>query len=191
MFNVAAFHSQSTDFQFFYVDVARASQIIGNIDKVDIKGIEIDFRFLRTKFLELDGGLGITESRIRKNAADPTTVGNYAPKQTPWKLNLGAQYTVRITDSVNGFARLDYEHRSKKYWHPDNVAVSGSLNLVGLRLGLREIKEKWSLNLFGRNLTDKKYYADYNSAKYSGGVTDIGSLAPSRTLGIEAKIQFY
>lgn len=191
VFNAAAFHSQSRDFQFFHVDAVRAAQVIGNIDKVGIKGVEVDFRFLPTKSLELDGGLGITKSRIRKNSADPTTVGNYAPRQTPWKLNLGAQYTARITGSVNGFARLDYEHRSRKYWHPDNVAVSGPLNLFGLRLGLREIKEKWSLNLFGRNLTDKKYYADYNSAKYSGGVTDIGSLAPPRTIGIEAKIQLH
>lgn len=190
MFNAAAFHSQSRDFQFFHVDAARASQIIGNIDKVDIKGIEIDFRFLPTKSLELDGGLGITESRIRKNSADPGTVGNYAPKQTPWKLNLGAQYTARVTDSVNGFIRLDVEHRSKKYWHPDNVAVSDPLHLVNLRLGVREIREKWSAHLFARNLTNKKYYADYNSAKYSGGVADIGSLAPPRMLGIEAKVQF-
>lgn len=191
VFNVAAFHSRSSDFQFFHVDAASAAQVIGNIDKVDIKGMEVEFRALPTKFLELDGGLGITDARIRQNSADPSTVGNYAPKQTPWKLNLGAQYTARISGNVNGFVRLDYEHRGKKYWHPDNVAVSDALNLIDLRLGLREIREKWSVNLFGRNLTDRKYYADYNAAKYSGGVVDIGSLAPSRTLGIEAKIQFY
>lgn len=151
----------------------------------------MEFRYLPTKSLELDGGLGITESRIKENSAEPATVGNYAPKQTPWKLNLGAQYTTPISGSVNGFARLDCEHRGKKYWHPDNVAVSGPLNLIGLRLGLREIRERWSLDLYGRNLTDKRYYADYNSAKYTGGAVDIGSLAPSRTLGIEAKIRFY
>lgn len=190
IFNVATFYSQSTDFQFFYVDAASASQIIGNIDKVDIKGVDFDFRFLPSKVLELDGGLGIADSRIRQNAGDPGTVGNYTPKATPWKLNLGLQYTAPVATGIHGFFRLDYEHRSKRYWHPDNAAVSNALDLIGLRIGLREMKDKWSVNLFGRNLTNKKYYADYNAAKYSGGVVDIGSLAPQRTLGVAAKIRF-
>lgn len=190
VFNAAAFHSRSTDFQFFHVDAASASQIIGNIDKVDIKGVDIDFRFLPAKGLELDGGLGIANSRIRQNATDPGTVGNYTPKATPWQLNLGLQHDAPVSASIKVFFRLDYQHRSKKYWHPDNAAVSDALDLFGLRAGLHDIAGKWSVNLFARNLTDRKYYADYNSARYSGGVVDIGSLARGRTIGLEAKLRF-
>ena len=87
-----------------------------------------------------------------------------------------------------------------KYWHPDNVAASDPIDLINLRIGLNEAKGKWSASLFVRNLTDKKYYADYNGAKYSGlsydvmagpaYPLDIGSLAPPRSFGIEAKMRF-
>ena len=90
---------------------------------------------------------------------------------------------------TTGFLRLDLEHRSKKYWHPDNAAISDALNLINLRFGLRDAAEKWSVHLVGRNLTDRQYYADYNAAKYSGGAVDIGSLAQGRTLGMEVKIR--
>jgi iron complex outermembrane receptor protein len=190
IFNAALFYSRSSDFQYFHVDAASASQVIANIDRVDIKGADIDFRYHPTKELEFDGGLGLADSRIRKNAVDPATVGNHSPKTVPLKVNIGLQYSKPVSTMVKGFVRLDLEHRGKKYWHPDNAAVSDALNLVHLRLGLRGAADKWSAHLVGRNLTDRKYYADYNAVRYSGGAVDIGSLAPPRTLGIEANIRF-
>ncbi len=194
--NGAAFYSRSSDFQFFYVDAVSASQVIANIDRVDIKGVDIDFRYLPFKGLQLDGGLGITNSTIEQNAVDPSTIGNHTPKTVPFKANLGIQYVWPVAPQVNASARLDIEHRGKKYWHPDNAAVSNPVDLINVRLGLSEAKGKWSLSLFARNLTDKKYYADYNSAKYTGlsygaGLPlDIGSLAPPRSFGLDAQIRF-
>lgn len=194
--NAAAFYSRSRDFQYFYVDAVSAAQVIANLDKVDIKGLDIDFRYLPVKGLQLDGGLGITDSTIKQNAIDPTVVGKHTPKASPIKTTLGIQYTTPVMDNVDGSVRLDIEHRGKKYWHPDNIAVSDPINLVNLRLGLNQAKDKWSANLFVRNLTDKKYYADYNAAKYSGlsygpGLPlDLGSLAAPRTIGLEAKFRF-
>jgi iron complex outermembrane recepter protein len=190
VFNAAAFYARSSDFQFFYVDAASAAQVISNIDRVDIKGVDIDFRYRPMRDLEFDGSLGVADSAIRRNAVDPATIGNHAPKTVPWKLNLGAQYSMPVSATCQSFIRLDFEHRDKKYWHPDNVAVSDALNLFNLRVGLRGATGKWSMHVFGRNLADKKYYADYNAARYSGGVVDIGSLAPGRMLGMEAKIRF-
>lgn len=198
--NAAVFYSQAKDFQFFHVDAVTAAPIIANIDKVDIKGLDIDFRYLPAKGWQLDGGIGIADSKIMQNAAEPASVGKYTPKANPLKANLGIQYMTPVIANVNGSIRLDIEHRGKKYWAPDNVAVSDALDLINLRFGLSESKDKWSASLFVRNLTDKKYYADYNPAKYSGlsynvmsptpMPLDIGSLAPPRTFGLEAKFRF-
>ncbi|MBT9504435.1 MAG: TonB-dependent receptor, partial [Burkholderiaceae bacterium] len=85
LFNAALFFSRSKDFQFFRVDIATGSQVITNIDSVALKGLDLDFRFLPMKGLEFDGGLGITDSSIRRSTAEPGTVGNHTPKTVPFK----------------------------------------------------------------------------------------------------------
>jgi len=188
--NAAVFASRSKNFQFFYVDAVAGAQVISNIDKVDLKGLDLDFRYLPVKGLEFDGGLGITQSNIKQSSAEPTTVGNRTPKNVPFKINLGMQYSQTVLAGLEGLIRLDYERRDKKYWHPDNVAVSPGLDLLGLRVGLRGAQDRWSVALVGKNLTNKRYYADYNASEYSGLPYDIGSLAVGRTYGIEAKLRF-
>lgn len=187
LLNAAVFASRSKNFQFFYVDVAQGAQVISNIDKVDLKGLDLDFRFLPLKGLEFDGGVGITDTTIKQDTAEPGAVGNHTPKNVPFKVNLGVQYAQPVAAGIEGSIRLDYEHRDKKYWHPDNANVSPALDLWGIRLGLRGAKDRWSLALVGKNLANKRYYADYNAGKYGGLPYDLGSLAAPRTYGIEAK----
>ncbi len=190
LFNAAAFASRSKDFQYFYVDVGSGSQVIANIDKVNIRGLDLDFRYLPIRGLEFDGGLGITDSKIARDAISPADIGNHTPKNVPFKVNLGAQYSQAVADGLMGMIRLDYEHRDKKYWHPDNANVSPSLDLLGLRVGVRDARDRWSLTLVGKNLANKRYYADYNAGKYGGLPYDLGSLAPGRFYGLEAKYRF-
>ncbi|MYM25596.1 TonB-dependent receptor [Duganella sp. FT135W] len=190
-FNVALFTSESKDYQFFYV-TNTAAQVISNIEKVRMNGADVDFNWLVIKGLTVDGGLGVTLSKIKSDSKEPAAVGNYTPNATPWKFTLGVQREWPAFDRINGFVRADYEHRSKKYWDPDNVAQSPSQNLVGLRFGLRDVNDKWSVMFAGRNLTNARYYSDYGSAKYFGSPAgiDTGSLAPPRTFGIESTIRF-
>ena len=190
-FNVAAFLADSKNYQYFHLDNDSA-QLIDNIDRVRMHGVDIDFNWLAAARLEIDGGLGITLSKIRRNSAEPDTVGNYTPNATPWKLTLGAQYEWTVATGVNGFVRADEEHRSKKYWDPDNVATTKAVDLLSLRLGLRAPDDRWSATLSGRNLTNARYYSDFGSAKYFGSPEGVntGSLAPPRTYGVEATVRF-
>ncbi|MGB9992120.1 TonB-dependent receptor [Massilia sp. SM-13] len=188
--NAAVFRSRSKDFQFFYVNTATASQIISNIDRVNLTGFDVDFRYLPMRGLEFDGGVGYTKGEIRANRAEPSTIGHHTPKNSPLKINLGVQHTRPVAPGLEGMARFDYEYRDKKYWHPDNAAVSPSLNLFGLRLTLRDARDAWSLTLAGQNLGDKRYYADFNSGQYSGLPYDIGSLAAGRTYTLTFKARF-
>ena len=188
--NGAVFHARSSDFQFFYIDAGSGSQVISNIDRVRIKGMDLDLHWKLAPGWSVEGGLGVADSKIVDNAREPNTAGNRTPKSTPWKLNLGTQYGRQLGASLLGTLRFDVEQRSRRYWHPDNVAVSDALLLLNARLGLRAIDSKWSANLWGRNLGNKRYYADYNSARYTGGAADLGSLAAGRTLGVDVRFGF-
>jgi iron complex outermembrane receptor protein len=192
IFNAAGFISRSKDFQYFGTTLVNGNNVaqINNIDRVNIQGMDVDFRFTPARGLEFDGGIGVTDSRVAEDAAHPANVGNYTPKASPWKINLGTQYTARVSDGLLGFGRLDIEQRSAKYWHANNLLVSEGFTLLNARVGIKDQKSKWSLDLYAKNLTDKQYYADVNGQTESNwpnrSVVAIGSLAPRRTIGIEA-----
>ncbi|MFT7722634.1 MAG: TonB-dependent receptor [Roseateles sp.] len=193
--NAAAFYSHSTDFQYFYIKVLPGPVLsgrIGNIDKVTIKGLDLDFRYLAAQGLEFDGGLGLAGSRIKANAAEPATVGNHTPKNSPWKATFGAQYSTALGQGLAGQARLDVEVRSRKYWHPDNVLVSDGVTLLNARLGVRDARDRWSATLYGRNLGNRFYYADVNGKTYNGWgapIDAIGSRGTPRVVGIELSVK--
>jgi len=189
LLNGALFAARSTNFQYFIVDAVRGAQIITNIDRVDMKGLDLDWRWLAARGTEVDGGLGVTNSTIQRNSNEPGTVGNHTPKSVPYKVNLGLQYATPVGTGLLATLRADWEHRDHKYWHADNVAVSPQLDLFGLRVGLKDAKDRWSVNLVGRNLTNKAYYADYNDGKYSGLPYDTGWRAAPRTVSLEAKVR--
>lgn len=186
--NGAVFMERDHDYQFFFVDASTASQIIGNIDRVNIWGVELDVQAQVATGLQLGVAVGTTDTEIRKSAVYPTAVGNHTPKTTPWTLNANAQYTTALTDMADLVLRVDYQRSGKRYWQLDNSDIQRPINLVNARAGVDMGRVK--LFVWGRNLLNKRYYADYNPAAFSGQAYDIGSRAQPRTYGVEAKVSF-
>lgn len=197
--NGAVFRSNSDDYQFFFVDVTTVSQVIANIEEVDITGFDVDFRYLATENFEIMGGIGYTDTEIKSlggisslvsaSGVDANAVvGNRAPKNTPFNVNLGLQYQAPITSTLGLFGRVDYERRGKKYWQIDNLDVQEGLDLLGVRLGLET--ENWSVILWGRNLSDEEYFTDFNPAEFAGAPIDIGFPAQPRSYGIDFTYEF-
>ena len=187
--NLALFEGRSKDFQYFYVDVSRAAQLIGNIDRVRMRGLDFDVRWRVSKAFELDAGVGVTDSIIKANAALPDTVGKHTPKNTPLKATLGAQYEWTLGGG-RLTARADLEHRSKRYWQADNVDVQPAIDLLNLRLAYAGAGDRWTVALWGKNVTDEAYYTDVNSPRFSGLPYTIAWRAQPRTVGIDAKLRF-
>lgn len=186
--NGAVYFAKSDDFQFFYIDALSASQIIGNIDRVDIFGVELEVQALVADGLQIFAALGTTDTQIKEYALDPSFIGNHTPKSTSFTGNLGFQYKAPISDTFDLLVRADYEHRGKKYWQVDNLDVQGPLNLLGARIGIEN--DRLGLFLSASNIFDEKYYADYNPREFSGLTTDIGFLAQPSTWAIEATLKF-
>jgi iron complex outermembrane receptor protein len=186
--NGAVYLERDHNYQFFFIDVATASQIIGNLERVNIWGVELEAQALVTPDLQLDAALGTTDTDIRRSELFPDDVGNHTPKTTPWTLNLGAQYSKEIGAGTKLLLRGEYKHQARKYWQVDNLDVQKSIDLVDLRAGIE--RDNWSLYVFGKNIFNVKYYADYNPSKYSGSAYDIGSLAQPARYGIELRVNF-
>lgn len=186
--NGAAFLSNVKDFQFFFVEAATASQIIANIDKVRLWGFELEAQYYASREFQVFAALGTTDSDIREITAFPGNEDNRTPKTTRYTVNAGFQYTPAITDTLDGFFRLDYERRGKRYWQVDNADVQQPLDFLNLRLGIEN--DRFGVYLWGKNLTGQKYFTDFNPMEFSGLDIDIGFRGQPSTYGIEGKIRF-
>jgi iron complex outermembrane receptor protein len=187
-FNGAVYFERDKNFQFFFLDVATASQVVANLERVNIWGVEFDLQAKVTRQLQLSASVGTVDSNIRRSTLFPATVGNHTPKTVPWTLNLSAQYTTPITDDLDFVARADLKRNARKYWQIDNVDVQRSINIVNLRAGVDG--KHWSLYGFGRNIFNVQYYTDYNPGNFSGSPYDTGFRAQPATYGVEAKLKF-
>ncbi|MEM7639128.1 MAG: TonB-dependent receptor [Pseudomonadota bacterium] len=199
--NAAAFMTQSDDFQFFFVDVSTISQIISNLDEVDIAGFDMDVQFQATDELTLYGGLGFTDSEIKSiGSADleafltssgvdiSQVIGASSPKTTELTLNVGGQFVKPLENGFNLVLRADYEYQGDKYWQIDNVDVRDPINLLSLRAAIE--RDNWTLAIWGRNLFDEEYYADFNPSEYAGAPFDLGFQARPQTYGVELRYDF-
>jgi iron complex outermembrane receptor protein len=190
--NGAYYYDVDHNYQFFFVNAANGSQIIQNLNRVHIDGIELSAQAAVSSGLQLFGALGTTHTDIIDSAdvgaAFPGIDGNSTPKTIPWNLKAGFQYDRPLGDNLLGTVRMDYTHDAKEYWQVDNHAVQKPLNLLDARAGVE--LAQWGIYIWGKNLTDQRYYEDYNPAKFSGLPYDIGSLAEPRTYGLEVSAHF-
>lgn len=186
--NGAAYLSNVDDFQFFFVEAATASQVITNIDEVQIYGFELEAQALLTPDFLFFGAFGTTNSEIERITAFPGNEGNKSPKTTDFSINTGFQYTPKITDTIEGIFRVDYEHRGNRYWQVDNADVQKRLDLLNFRIGIQT--DQWGVYLWGKNITGERYFTDFNPREFSGLDIDIGFLAQPSTYGVEASFRF-
>lgn len=186
--NGAIYFSQSDDFQFFFVDATTASQIIGNIDDVEIFGIELEAQALVAEGLQIFAGIGTTDTEIKENALDPTTVGNNTPKSTNYNANLGFQYNAALTDNLDLLLRGDWELRGDRFWQIDNLDVQDPIDLVSFRVGVEN--DRFGLFFSANNILGEQYYADFNPANFAGLTEDIGFRAQPSTWSLEATVKF-
>ena len=187
--NGAFYYSFVDDFQFFFVDAAAgAAQVISNIDQVEIFGVELEVQALVAEGLQVAAAIGTTDTEIKANTPFPTSVGNKTPRTTEWTFNLSGQYRRPITQSLAGFARVDYEHRGDRFWQVDNADVQEPLNLLNFRVGIEG--EKWGLYAWGKNITDERYFTDFAPTEFTGLTVDLGFLAQPRRYGVEGLVRF-
>lgn len=185
--NGAYYYDVDHNYQFFFVNAANGSQIIQNLNRVHIDGLELSAQAAVASGLQLFAGLGTTHTDIIDSAdvaaAFPGIDGNSTPKTIPWSLKAGFEYDHPLGGQLVGTLRMDYTHDAKEYWQVDNLAAQKPLNLLDARAGVEV--GSWGVYLWGKNLTDERYYEDYNPARFSGLPYDIGSLAEPRAYGVE------
>lgn len=171
--------------QFFSFIGAISAQILTNIDKVTLKGGELDLMLRATDNLDMYASFGYTDSEIKAYAVDPTAVGNRAPYIAETTFNIGAQYEIPWNlGNTYLFTRADYEVRGDQFWDVQNSTARDDLKLLHLRFGVNDNDDRWTLTGQVNNVTDELY----NSEWVAGGFS---ARAPGRTWNVRFRYNFY
>jgi iron complex outermembrane recepter protein len=158
--NVSVYRTQAKGSYFFVFDPNTSTQNLGNLDRVDYAGAEVE---VRGRILDgFDGyfGLGYTHSDIKESTRAASDVGNQAPLVSKYTVNVGAQYRRSLGSGVSAFVRPDLEVIGPTWFYPDNFTVRDPVTLLNVRLGIDGAS--WSAAVWAKNLTDKDYNAEWS-----------------------------
>lgn len=185
--NGAVYRAYDENLQYFFFQPP-AFQMIANIDRVRLAGVELDVQALVAPGLQVFASVGTNDTKILRNRIDPSVIGNKTPRAQPWTTNVGFQYERPLSNTLGFMMRLDYQHRSRRYWQADNLDVQEPLDMVDARVGLQA--DRWSIFAFGRNLLDEEYYVEFGTPAATGFPVPLASLGQPATYGVEMRYEF-
>ena len=205
----AAYQTDVDDMQFFEFLVGPFGllRVVSNIDEVSLQGAELGASWRVNNVLNLHAGYAYTDSEIDANSSRPATVGNRSPYTPEYTADLAAEVTAPVSDSWIFTGSANFTFVGETWFHTvqdeSRVTLFNALfpglgigdysltkrdshQLLDLRLGVAS--ERWSLTLWGANLTDEEYLEEVITApEFGGSFIHPGS---QRRVGVEVGIRF-
>lgn len=162
----SAYHTTAKGSYYFVFDPNTSTQNLGNLDKVDYAGFELELSARPAEGLDAYVRFGYTDSEIKESRRAATDVGNQAPLVSEYTINVGTQYRMPFGSSgLSGVIRADWERIGPTYWYPDNFTKRDPVDLVNLRIGVEHAS--WSLTAWSRNLFNTHYNAEWSPGPLS------------------------
>lgn len=216
-YSLAGYYTQVRDMQFFefFVGGFGLLRVVSNIDRVDLKGGEVNVDARIVKGWTLSGAFNYTDSEIKQNRSRPDTVGNKSPYTPDYTINLSSLQEVPVSDGLKLMLRADYRITGPTWFHTVQnqtkatifsallpisalalpaavgnanygIARRNAFGVLDLRFGLEG--EKWKATLFANNAFDKKYVNEVIPAIEFGG--SFISPGARRLYGLELGYKF-
>ncbi|MFN5778991.1 MAG: TonB-dependent receptor, partial [Novosphingobium sp.] len=183
--NITGFYNELTDYQLTTsipnpAGTGAVTSIVSNAGKAQTKGLELEITAAPADNLLINLGLSYVDAKftegcdadefilnsggLRPNfdTRNPTPAGKALCDISGRKLPLGSPIIVNGSVSwskelnSNGlefFANSNFSYEDAKYIQVDNLAKTGDAFLLNARLGIKT--ERFSIAVFGRNLTDE------------------------------------
>ena len=138
--NAAAFHVDYEDLQVSSL-VPLCCVVIGNAANAEVDGFEIEITGRPFPGLEINSNHTWLNAEFTDFASGATAdySNNTLPRAPKDKTNIGAQYTVPVSNELEWFVRVDYTNQSKMFFEASNTPfeVQPSYDLYDARVALR------------------------------------------------------
>ncbi|WP_176590266.1 TonB-dependent receptor [Sphingobium sp. EM0848] len=191
-FNLAAFYNDYKDIQLNVLDPVnpRVNDVL-NAGKARIQGLEADISARVFRGMTLSASYGYVDPKYKKvvdfNGNDVTSAFHFtnAPKNS---FTLAADYASPLTPIGKFDANVNYAWQDRYFAIANDPRyIVRSNGLLGARLGLSEIPglKDVKLAVWGRNLTNRSYYA----ASFPAGVPS-AIFGEPRTYGLDVSVKF-
>lgn len=138
--------------------------LLFNGGKARIQGAELEFAFVPTEDLIIEGGGSYLDDQIKSVTPIPGTTATITPDNalpfTPkWKLNAGIGYTLHASDSLTITPRVDGTYTSSYFFDAGNTAevMYESTLVMDASISIENPQQLWKLTFGVQNLTDKDY----------------------------------
>lgn len=162
---------------------------ITNAGKARARGVELDFTARPVEWLNLWGSYGYLDAKYRR-LVDNTGVdraGNqmtYAPKNT---YNIGGEIEAPVAGVV-GFVRTEYRWQDTFYYDPANnpINTQKGYGLLSAAMGVRFGDDRFTAEVWGKNLTDKVYTTSV--IPFLGD--RFATYGPPRTYGVRLRFSY-
>tara|TARA_R110002020_G_scaffold106578_1_gene248023 strand:+ start:1 stop:1530 length:1530 start_codon:yes stop_codon:yes gene_type:complete len=182
--------------------------IIRNVGKARVRGFEVETVARPTDFFKLEGALTYVDAQFTEGQLTeplrpaPLTQppgsllrdldGLRLPRAPRWKFSLAGQVERPVGDAGRVTARAEYHWQSKIYFTVFNIdaASQESYGLLRASLGFTSADDRWSVRLFGDNLTGETYFTNQILTGTVYGAEFVGPLGAPRTYGVDLRFSF-
>ncbi len=186
--NGAVYMTDTEDMQdfSFFAGPFGSLRVVTNIDEAEIRGAEIDFKWRATEAVTIYGGFGVTDTEIKKYTTRPYTVGNKLPYIPETTGNFGVEYDMQLSQGLGLVSRLDIMYAGETWWSPvQDELLPNFFTAFGFgngefskqkrdaysiaNLNFVMSNDVWTINLWGKNITDEDYLEEVIPAPEFGG----------------------
>ena len=170
------------------------AQVIRNTADARIQGAELEVVARPFPNLVLSGTLGYTDAKYTKVIFDINNDGRIdqidlnlkLTRVAPWTYGASATYEVPLGRAGSLAVRGQYSHRDRAAYSDPNTTFLTETNLFDASLTYQPHDQRFSLSVFGRNLTNQK---PLNTLSLTGfGL--LQSISKGRRYGLEANVRF-
>ncbi|PAX06765.1 TonB-dependent receptor [Sphingomonas lenta] len=196
-FNVTGFYSTYKGIQQTISDPVVQFRV-ANAGEARLYGFEAEVTALPVKSLLINGALGYTNSSFRRRdgqngPVDPSTgiaFGNRLPFAPEWTASGGIEYAFDLGGGKLT-PRGDVRYQSRTFFSPFNLPLEQQEGyaLFSARVTFTDASDRFSIAVFGDNLTDEEYYTFGQNALGAQGVA-YSYLGRPREYGVTASLKF-
>lgn len=198
IFDVDAYLINWSNMQVTGITPNGAFSFITNAGAARVKGIEADLTFEPVPNLQIQADTGIshaalTEDQVTPNVLGPGVKGDEIPYVPRFTAGLSAQYTMPLTASLSGMARIDESYVGESHSEfndSDGFDVElPAYSMTNVRIGVESPQKDWGAYLYANNLFSKVAITFAQSSAISLGQDQVTSARP-RTIGLNFRKSF-
>jgi iron complex outermembrane receptor protein len=190
-FNATAFYSKYKGIQQTISDPAVQFRV-ANAGDAELYGFELELTAVPVADLRFDIGFGYSHSEFQNVPAAVGPInGNQLPFNPEWNVIVGGEYRIVLGGAGTLTPRVDYRLQSEVHFTAFNLPLETqrSYGLLSARLTWADASERFSVAVFGENLTDEHYYTFGQDALGAQGVA-YTYLGRPREFGVRAGFRF-